>query len=86
MATVKEHIRRFKAAHRLASDILAGAHPGLPDESHIHHLATAIFTHGIKATDGEAKTANHAGQDPDSEDMLRDSYAAEGQGDQQSRS
>jgi hypothetical protein len=86
MATAKEHVQKFKAAHRLASTILASAHPGLPDENNIHHLATAIFVHGIKATDGEARTANHAGQDSDSEDMLRRAYAAEGQDDQQSRS
>jgi hypothetical protein len=86
MATAKEHVRRFKQAHRLASTILASAHPGLPDENHIHQLATAIFAHGIKATDGESRTADHAGQDPDSENMLRDAYAAEGQDDQQSRS
>jgi hypothetical protein len=86
MATVREHVKKFKAAHRLASNILASAHPGLPDEHDIHHLATSIFVHNIKATDGEPRTADHAGQDPDSENMLRQSYAAEGQDDQQSRS
>jgi len=84
MATVREHVKKFKAAHRLASNILAATHPGLPDENQIHNLATSIFVHNIKATDGEARTANHAGQDQDSENMLRDAYAAEGQDDQQS--
>jgi len=86
MATVREHIKKFKSAHRLASDILASAHTGLPDENHIHHLATAIYANNIKATDGEPRTADHAGQDQDSEDMLRTAYAAEGQNDQQGRS
>ena len=77
MATVREHIKKFKAAHRLASDILASAHTGLPDENHIHNLATAIYANNIKATDGEARTVDHAGQDVDQENMLRESYAAD---------
>ncbi len=81
--TVKDHIRKFKAAHRLASDILASAHTGLPDEGHVHHLATAIYTHNITATDGQPQPSKHAGRDAAQENMLRDSYRAEGQNDQQ---
>lgn len=84
MASVKEHVRKFKAAHRLASDILASTHVGLPDQDHIHHLATAIYAHNITATDGQSQPSKHAGRDADQENMLRDSYRAEGQNDQQS--
>jgi hypothetical protein len=83
MATVREHVRKFKAAHRLASDILASSHAGLPDENHIHSLATQLFVHNIKATDGAPTNTDHAGQDSDSENMLRQSYDT-GRVDQQS--
>jgi hypothetical protein len=82
MATVKEHVRKFKAAHRLASDIMASAHAGLPDENHIHNLATAIYAHNITATDGQPQPSKHAGRDADQENMLRDSYRVEGQNQQ----
>jgi hypothetical protein len=78
MATVRGHIKKFKAAHRLASDILASAHTGLPDENHIHHLATSIFVHGIKATDGEARTADHAGVNAKGDSLLNDVYDVDG--------
>jgi hypothetical protein len=79
MATVHDHVQKFRAAHRLASDIMATAHRGLPSEDHIHHLATAIFVHGIKASGAETKTANHAGTNQDNENLLDSAYEVPGE-------
>ena len=79
MATVHEHVQKFRAAHRLASDIMSAAHKGLPSGDHIHTLATAIFAHGIKATNGTAKTTDRAGADQDSENLLDSAYEVPGE-------
>lgn len=78
MATVYDHVQKFKAAHRLASDIMAQAYSRSdPSEDHIHHLATAIYAHGITATNGTTKPANRAGAD--AENPLDSAYEVPGE-------
>ncbi len=73
--TTKAAITKFKGAHKLASDILAGAHAGLPDDHAVHHLATQLFVHGIESTDASGpKGVDHGGVSRDQDGMLRSSF------------
>ena len=74
--TTQQAIKKFRDAHRMASNILAGAHAGLPDETHVHHLATALFTHNIE--DANAPTGprgvDRGSPDRKGDALLSDAY------------
>ena len=79
--TTKQAIKKFKGAHRMASEILAGSHSGLPDEAHVHHLAAALFVHGIETPDATAgpKGVDRGSPDRKGDGLLNDAYGEDEQ-------
>jgi len=68
-------ISKWKSAVRLAHDLLNSTDAGLPEQSVVLNLATALLTTDL-ATGGAQSTNKHAGQDAEQESALASAYEA----------